>query len=327
MRRRDFIRVIAGSALAWPLTARAQQPTMPVVGFVHILSPEIVPQLVPAFRQGLKEAGYVEGQNVAVEYHWAQGHYDRLPELYADLVRKKVAIIAATGGDPSPQIAKAATQTIPIVFAMNGDPVRDGLVASLGRPGGNATGVTIFGAAAVTKRMQLLHELVPQAAVIGFLMNPNNPNGGIEMTAAQTAINSLGKEMLVLKASTEGEIDAAFAIMTQKKGAALLCASDTFLFGRRKQIVSLAAHHRIPAIYYLRGFAQDGGLMVYGNTLTEPYRLIGIYVGRILKGENPADLPVLQSTKYELVINLKAAKSLGLTVPFGLLNAADEVIE
>jgi putative tryptophan/tyrosine transport system substrate-binding protein len=326
MRRREFITLLGGAAV-WPLAARAQQPTIPMVGFVHILSPEIVSQLVLAFRQGLKEAGYVEGQNVGIEFRWAQGQYDRLPELYADVVRKKVAVIVAAGGDPSPQIAKAATQTIPIVFASNGDPVREGLVASLSRPGGNATGITIFGAAAVTKRMQLLQEVVPRAAVIAFLMNPNNPNGEIEMTAAQTAISSLGKEMLVLKASTEGEIDAAFAIMAQKPGVALLGASDTFLFGRREQIVSLAAHYRIPAIYYLREFAQDGGLMAYGNTLTDPYRLIGVYVGRILKGEKPADLPVLQSTKYELVINLKTAKTLGLTVPFGLLNAADEVIE
>ena len=327
MRRREFITLLGGAAAAWPLGAHAQQTTMPVVGFVHILSPEIVPLLVPAFREGLKEAGYVEGQNVAVEYHWARGRYDRLPGLYAEVVREKVAVIVAAGGDPSPQIAKAATQTLAIVFASNGDPVREGLVASLSRPGGNATGITIFGAAAVTKRMQLLQEVVPQAAVIGFLMNPNNPNGKIEMTAAQTAISSLGKEMLDLKASTESEIDAAFAILAQKRSVALLGASDTFLFGRREQIVSLAAHYRIPAIYYLRGFAQDGGLMAYGNTLTEPYRLMGVYVGRILKGEKPADLPVLQATKYELVINLKAAKALGLTVPFGLLNAADDVIE
>ena len=296
MKRREFITLLGGAAAAWPLVARAQQPTMPVVGFIHTLSPENVPLYVPAFRQGLKEVGYIEGQNVAVEYRWAQGHYDRLPELTADLVRRRVTVIAATGGDPSPQIAKAATQTIPIVFTANGDPVQQGLVGSLNRPGGNATGITIFGAAAVTKRLQLLHEPVPQAAVIGFLMNSSNPNSNIEMKAAQTAAISLGKEILVLKASSEGEIDAAFAAMPQR-GGALLCGSDTFLFGRRNQIVSLAAHHRIPAFYYLREFAEAGGLIAYGNSVADMYRQVGIYVGRIFKGEKPDDLPVQAANK------------------------------
>jgi putative ABC transport system substrate-binding protein len=251
MRRREFITLLGGAAAAWPLATRAQQPAMPVVGFIHTLSPENVPHFVPAFQQGLKEAGFVEGQNIAVEYRWARGQYNRLAELAADLVSRKVAVIAALGGEPAPHVVSAATHTIPIVFASNGDPVRDGLVASLARPGGNVTGVTIFGIDAVAKRMQLLREVAPQATVIGFLMNPNNPNADIELKAAQTAASSLGKELLVLRASNEGEIDAAFEIMAQQRGGALLGATDTFLFGRRAKIVSLAARYRIPAIYYL----------------------------------------------------------------------------
>jgi len=326
MKRRKFITLIGGAA-TWPLATRAQQAMMPVVGFIHILSPENVPHFVPAFLQGLKEGGFVEGQNIAVEYRWAHGQYDRMAELAADLVSRQVAVIAALGGEPSPQIVAAATRTIPIVFASNGDPVKEGLVASLNRPGGNATGVTIFGTAAVAKRMQLLHEVAPQAPVIGFLMNPTNPNGSSEMEAAQTAANSLGKELLVLRASSEGEIDDAFAIMAQRPGGALLGATDTFLFGRREKIVSLAAHYQIPAIYYLPEFAEIGGLMAYGNRITDTYRQIGIYVGRILKGEKAADLPVMQATKYEFVINLKTAKALGITIPSGVMAIADNVIE
>jgi len=327
MRRREFITLLGGAVAAWPLATRAQQPAMPVVGFIHTLSPENVPHFVPAFQQGLKEAGFVEGQNITVEYRWARGQYNRLPELAADLVSRKVAVIAALGGEPAPQIVTAATRTIPIVFASNGDPVRDGLVASLARPGGNVTGVTIFGTAAVAKRMQLLQEVVPQATIIGFLMNPNNPNADIEMKAAQTAASSLGKELLVLRASNEGEIDAAFEIMAQQRGGALLGATDTFLFGRRSKIVSLAAHYGIPAIYYLPEFAEAGGLMAYGNRITETYRQIGIYVGRILKGEKAADLPVVQATKYELAINLKSAKALGISIPSGVMAIVDNVIE
>jgi putative ABC transport system substrate-binding protein len=300
---------------------------MPVVGFMNIFSPENVPQWVAAFRQGLKEIGFVEGQNVAVEYRWAHGQYERLPELAAELVRRQVTVIAATGGDPSPQVAKAATQTIPIVFTANGDPVGNGLVASLNRPGGNVTGFTIFGPAAASKRLQLLHELVPQAAAISFLMNPTNPNGEIETKATRTAARSLGKEILVLGASSELELDIAFADMAQERVGALLVGSDPFFFWQRDHVAGLAARHRIPAIYDLCEFAQTGGLMSYGNSLTNLYRQVGVYVGRILKGEKPADLPVLQSTKFELVINLKTAKALGLTVPATLLSTADEVIE
>jgi putative tryptophan/tyrosine transport system substrate-binding protein len=327
MRRREFISLVGGAAAAWPLAARAQQPAMPVVGFMHSQSPEMAASYAAAFQQGLKEVGFIEGQNVAVEYRWAQGHYDRLPGLAADFVRRKVDVIAATGGEPSPQVAKAATQTIPIVFTSNGDPVSEGLVASLNRPGGNATGVTIFGAAAVTKRLQLLHELVPQAAVIGFLMNPNHPNSNVEMKVAQTAARSIGKEMPVFNASSESQLDAAFATMAQQQVGALLGGSDTFLTQRRDQIISLAAHYRIPAIYYVREFAQSGGLIAYGNRVADMYRLVGIYVGRILKGEKPADLPVQESTKFDLVINLKTAKALGIEVPISMQWLADEVIE
>jgi putative ABC transport system substrate-binding protein len=326
MRRREFITLIA-AATGWPLAAPAQQMAMPVIGFMHTLSPEVVPDYLAAFDQGLKEAGYVEGKNVAVEYRWARGHYDRLPEFAADLVRRKVAVIAATGGDPSPQVAKAATQTIPIVFAMNGDPVKEGLVDSLSRPGGNATGITIFGPAVVTKRLQLLHELVPHAAVVGFLMNPNNPNGNIEAAATQAVASSLGVEILILEASSESELDAAFASMTRHQVGALLGASDAFLAGRRDQIVALAAQQRIPAIYYLREFAEAGGLISYGNRIPDAYHQVGIYVGRILMCDKPRDLPVQESVKFELLINLKTAKTLGLPIPDKLLATADEVIE
>jgi putative ABC transport system substrate-binding protein len=324
--RREFITLLGGAA-AWPIAARAQQPVIPVVGFMHSQSLETASDYATAFQQGLKEGGFVEGQNIAVEYRWAQGHYDRLPEIAADLVRRKVSVIAATGGEPSPQVAKAATQTIPIVFTSNGDPVREGLVASLSRPGGNATGVTIFGAAAVTKRLQLLQDLVPQATVIGFLMNPSHPNSTNEMLVAQSAVRSIGKEMLVFNAGSEPELDGAFAAMAQRQVGAILGGSDTFFNERRDQIASLAAHYRIPAIYIAREFAQAGGLMAYGNRVADMYRLVGIYVGRILKGEKPADLPVQESTKFELVINLRAAKALGIDVPNSMQLLADEVIE
>jgi putative ABC transport system substrate-binding protein len=282
---------------------------------------------VPAFRQGLKEQGFVEGQNLAVEYRWADGHYERLPDLFAELVRRNVAVLAATGGQPSPEVAKAATQTIPIVFTTNGDPVKKGLVASLSRADGNATGVTIFGPPAVAKRLQLLHELVPEAVAIAYLSNPNNPNATLELSAAQEAAHSLGINLHVLRASNDTEIESAFAAMSQQKVGALIGASDTFLFGRRAQIVSLAARYRIPATYYLREFAQAGGLMTYGNNLAATYRLVGNYVGRILKGEKPGDLPILQATEFEFVINLKTAKSLGLSIPASMQLVADEMIE
>jgi putative tryptophan/tyrosine transport system substrate-binding protein len=326
MRRREFI-ILLGGAVTWPLPARAQQTGIPVIGFMGSESPEPYADRLGAFRRGLQETGFVEGQNVAVEYRWAQGQYDRYPELAAELVRRQVAVIAATGGEPSPQSAKAATKTIPIVFTANGDPVKQGLVTSLNRPGGNVTGVTVFGDVAVAKRLQLMHELVPQAAAIAYLMNPSNLNSDTELAAAREAARARGIEILIHRATNEHEIDTAFAAMAQQQTQALVGGSDPFFYFKRDQLISLAARHRIAMIFYLPRFARDGGLIAYGNSLTDMYRLVGVYIGRILKGEKPADLQIIQSSKFDLVINLKTAKALGLTVPFGLLNAADEVIE
>jgi ABC-type uncharacterized transport system substrate-binding protein len=326
MKRREFITLLGGAAAARPFAARAQQAGVPVVGFLSARSRDDSAQHVASFQRGLNEARFVEGQNVGIEYRWADGQYDRLPMLASELVGRRVNVIAAIA-DPSPQIVKAATQTIPIVFAINGDPVRTGLVGSLNRPDRNATGVTIFGPDAVAKRLQLLHEFVPQAEVIAYIVNPNNPLGDIEMDAARTALRSLGKDMLVVRAGSEFELDAAFAVIDQQRPGAILGASDPFFLTRRDQLASLVARRRIPAIYYLREFAEVGGLMAYGNRLADVYRLVGLYVGRILKGERPIDLPVQQSTKFEVVINLKTAKEIGLTVRNVVLVSADEVIE
>jgi len=299
---------------------------MPVIGFLSTLSPtNMAANVMNEFRQGLKEAGFVEGQNVKVEYRWAEGYYDRLPALAADLVRRQVAVIAATGGEPSPQVVKAATQTIPIVFMANGDPVAAGLVASLNRPGGNLTGVTIFGMMAAGKRLELLRQLMPKAGLIGYLMNPNNPNR--ELDNVRAAAGSLGQQIVVLNADDGRAIDTAFATIAQQRVAALLVASDPLFFDRRDQLIALSARQTIPAIYYLRAFPQAGGLLSYGNNLTDMYRQVGTYTGRILNGERPANLPVMQSTKFELVVNLKTAKTLGLDIPPTLLALADEVIE
>ena len=326
MKRRAFISLLGGAAAAWPLAARAQQPVMPVIGFLNTLAPNnMATNVMDEFLQGLQETGFVDGQNVRIEYRWAEGHYDRLPALAADLVHRKVAVIAATGGEPSPQVAKAATETIPIVFMANGDPVAAGLVAGLNRPGGNVTGVTIFGTMAVGKRLELLRQLMPKAGIIAYLMNPNNPNR--EIDSVQIAAHSLGQQILVLNASGDRELDTAFVTIAQQQIAALLVASDSFFFDQRDRLVALAARQAIPAIYYLRAFSQAGGLLSYGNSLRDLYRHGGIYTGRILKGEKPADLPVMQSTKFELVSNLKTAKTLGLEVPPMLLALADEVIE
>jgi putative ABC transport system substrate-binding protein len=325
VKRRAFVATIGGVA-AWPLLLRAQQPATPVVGFLSTLSPsKMAANVMNEFHQGLKEAGFVEGQNVQIEYRWADGHYDRLPMLAADLVNRQVAVIAATGGEPSPQVVKAATQTIPIVFMANGDPVAAGLVASLNRPGANLTGVTIFGMMAVGKRLELLRQLMPKAGTIAYLMNPNNPNW--ELGNVQAAARSLGQQILVLNADGDREIDTAFATIAQQRVAALLVASDPLFFDRRDQLIALAARQAIPAVYYLRAFSQAGGLLSYGNSLTDMYRQVGTYTGRILNGERPADLPVLQSTKFELVINLNTAKVLGLEIPPALIAIADEVIE
>jgi putative ABC transport system substrate-binding protein len=326
MRRREFIRLLGGAAAAWPLPARAQQPTTPVIGFLNTLSPNNLAQgSLDAFRQGLAVAGFVDGQNVSIEYRWAEGHYDRLPALAADLVRRQVSVIAATGGEPAPQVVKAATQNIPIVFMANGDPVTSGLVAGLNRPGGNATGITIFGTMAAGKRLELLRQLMPKAGIIAYLVNPRNPNQ--EIDGVRTAAHTLGQQVLVLNASSGEELDAAFVAIAQQQVAALLVASDSFFFDRRERLVALVARQLIPAVYYLRAFPQAGGLASYGNSVTDLYRQSGVYTGRVLKGEKPADLPVIQSTKFEFAINLNTAKALGLEIPPTLLALADEVIE
>jgi putative ABC transport system substrate-binding protein len=323
--RREFITLLGGAA-AWPLAANAQQPAMPVIGFVNAGSSDA--PLGAAFRSGLNESGYVEGQNVTVEYHWLAGQFDRLPSLMADLVRRRVAVIATPAGNLAALTAKAATTTIPIVFSVGEDPVRLGLVASLARPGGNATGINFFNNETIARRLGLLHELVPKAVHIAALINPaNTPIADAALQDIQEAARVIGLQIQVLKASTNREIEAAFATLVRDGVDALFVAPDTFFVSRRVQFATLAAHHRIPAAYNGRDFVEVGGLMSYGTDRVDTYRQVGAYAGQILKGAKPADLPVLQSTKFEFVINMQTARALGIEVPPTLLAIADEVIE
>jgi putative ABC transport system substrate-binding protein len=326
MRRRDFVLAL-GAAAAWPLAARAQQRTMPVVGYLYSSSARGRARQMTGFQQGLGATGYTAGQNVAIHFSWAEGHYDRLPELAADLVRRQVAVIFAAGGTAPAQAAKAATAKIPIVFSSGGDPVAEGLVASLNRPGGNITGVSLMFSDLVGKRLGLLHELVPKAALIGVLVNPDYSDVDLQLKQLQEAARALRQELHVESARTELEIGTAFEIIVQRGAAAILLVNDPFFSAQRNHIVALATRYAIPAIYEQREYALAGGLMSYGPSLADALRQGGIYVGRILKGQKPADLPVVQSTKFDLVINLKTAQTLGLAIPPGVLAIADEVIE
>ncbi|HEV8680423.1 MAG TPA: ABC transporter substrate-binding protein [Stellaceae bacterium] len=327
MRRRELIILLGGAAAAWPLASGAQRKAMPVIGYLSGVSPGPYASYVAAFRQGLSETGYVEGQNLVIEYRWAEGRYDRLPALAADLVGRKVDLIAASGGSASARAAKITTTTIPIVFTSGEDPVATGLVASLARPGGNLTGVSFLVVDLNPKRLELLSELVPQASVIALLVNPTNPNADRIMREMREAAGAKRVQLSILKAGTETEIDAAFAALVQTQTGALVVASDAFLNSRRERVVALASRHAVPAIYEAREAAAAGGLISYGTSITSVYRQLGIYAGKILNGAKPADLPVEQPTRFELVINLKTAKELGLTVPQSLLARADEVIE
>src|SRR3954449_9079084 len=326
MQRRRFITLLGGAAATWPLSVRAQQKAIPVIGYLNTGSPDTNPPLLAVFRQGLSETGYVEGQNLAVEYRWAEGHYDRLPALAADLVGRKVDLIVA-GSPPGAFAAKGATSTIPIVFRGGGDPVGDGLVASLARPGGNLTGVLVLAAEVTAKRLELLSELVPQAGVVALLVNPNSSSGERVIHDVQQAARAKGVQLSILKASTDTEIDAAFASLIEGPAGALLVGADPFLSGRREQLVALASRHAVPSIYAWREFAASGGLISYGASLTSAFRLLGTYAGKVLKGAKPADLPVQQPTTFELVINLRTARALGLTVPQSMLMKADELID
>jgi putative tryptophan/tyrosine transport system substrate-binding protein len=328
LERRTFITLLGGAAAAWPLAARAQQPTMPVIGFLNTTSPDVSTDLLRAFRQGLKDTGYLEGENVAIEYRWADNQLDRLPELAAELVRRRVAVIATIGGPPAAFAAKAATTTIPIVFLVGEDPARLGLVASLARPGRNLTGVNFFNTELAAKRLELLRELLPTAKRVAVLVNPAEAtNTESVVRDAEGAARAIGLQIELFNASTSREVDAAFATIVRVRADALFVGPGPFFTARRVQIALLAAIHRVPAIYPGRQYVEAGALMSYGASLADSCRQVGAYAGRILKGAKPADLPVVQSSKFELVINHQTARSLGLTVPPTLLSVADDVIE
>jgi putative tryptophan/tyrosine transport system substrate-binding protein len=325
MRRRDFIKIISGSAAAWPLAASAQQSAMPVIGFIRDGSADV--SFETAFRKGLNETGYVEGQNVTVEYHWLEGQYDRLPALLADLVRRQVAVIATLGNLPS-VAAKTATATIPVVFGVGDDPVHLGLVASLARPGGNATGINFFNAEVTAKRLRLLHDLVPKAVRVAVLLNPANTSPTKRtLRDIQDAAPTIGLQIQIINASSIGEIDAAFASFARERPDALCVSGDAFFTSRRVQLATLTARDRIPTAYAVRELVAAGGLMSYGTDLADMFHQVGVYAGNILKGAKPANLPVLQSTKFEFILNLQTARALGIEVPSGLLSIADEIIE
>jgi putative tryptophan/tyrosine transport system substrate-binding protein len=325
MRRRDFISLLVGATVTWPLAARSQQEAMPVIGFLHGTSPEARRAEVAAFHRGLSESSYVEGRDVAVEYRWAEGRYDRLPALAADLVDRQVSVIVAFG-TAAALVAKATT-TIPIVFLVGGDPIALGLVVSLSRPGGNVTGVTPLNDDLGPKLLELLHELVPKATIVGYLVNPKNATSDSLSRQIRVAERTIGQRVQILHASSEHDFELAFATLDQIRAGGLCVQGDTFFNGRREQLVALAARHSIPTVYAFRDYAAAGGLMSYGTNLWDAYREVGVYASRILKGENPANLPVQQSVKVELVVNLKTAKALGLTFPLSLLGRADDVIE
>ena len=327
MRRREFISLLGGAA-SLPLAARAQQAAMPVIGFLYGGTPGALVDFLPAFRRGLRETGYIEGRNTAIEFRWGENRYDRVPALAEDLVQRSVDVIVAVGGGGFvAKAAKAATATIPIVFTSNLDPVKFGLVASLNHPGGNATGLSFFGSLLEPKKLELMHEVVAKPAMIVMLTNPNNPNAEPDGKAVQEAARGLGRRLKVVTAATESEFEPVFAAVLQLQAAGLIVAADPFFNSQREQLVALTTRYRLPAIFEWREFVQAGGLMSYGSSLTEAWRQVGIYAGRILKGEKPAALPVHQPTKLELVINLKTAKALGLEIPTSLLLRADEVIE
>jgi putative ABC transport system substrate-binding protein len=327
MLRRSFITLLGGAAAAWPLAARAQQPAMPVVGFVSSSSPDAYQDRLRAFRKGLSEAGFVEGRNVAIEFRFAEFQNDRLPALAADLVRRRVAVISGVNSTEGVRVAKAATTMIPIVFAIGGDPVKNGLVASLNRPGGNVTGVSFLTNELGPKRLGLMRDLLPNAGLIAALVNPTNPNAESDAKDLLAAAQSLGMTIDVFEAKSERDIDAFFATLVQRRASAFLTTSDPLFNGRRQQLAVLAAFHKIPAMYDSRDYTDAGGLISYAPNINDAFRQAGVYTGRILKGEKPADLPVMQPTKFEFVINLKTAKALGLAIPPGLLAIADEVIE